>query len=107
VKESERIYFKWSKKKEYARWLYTADSEDLLKKMTAAAKPQFSDVKSQIPELVKTSHNDILNKTFQLFEFYQMSSKRQPDFAMLGRCLSLPKHRSIRLLNQFTWPPAP
>jgi Protein of unknown function (DUF4238) len=66
VKASERKYFKWSKKGELARWLHTSDSEELLKKMTAAAKPQFSDVKSQIPELSKTSHNDTLKKTFQL-----------------------------------------
>ena len=41
-----------------------------------------------------------------VFEFYQVSSNKQPDFAMLGRWLSLPKHRSIWLLNQSTWPPA-
>lgn len=65
VKASERKYFKWSKKGEFARWLYTPDSEEILQKMTAAAKPQFSDLKNQLPELVKTTHNDILKKTFQ------------------------------------------
>jgi transposase-like protein len=29
-----------------------------------------------------------------IFEFYQLSSKKQPDFAMLVGCLSLTLHRS-------------
>lgn len=64
-KAGTRKYFKWSKRGEFARWLHTPSSEEILQEMTTAAKPQFSDLKNQIPELVKTTHNDVLKKAFQ------------------------------------------
>jgi len=66
AKASERKYFKWKKRGEFAQWLHTSDSEELLKKLTTAVKPHFSDVKNQLPELAKTSHNNSLEKAFHL-----------------------------------------
>jgi hypothetical protein len=41
------------------------------------------------------------------FEFYQMSSKKQPGFEKLGGCLSHPRLLSTRLPRQCTWRPVP
>lgn len=40
------------------------------------------------------------------FEFYQGSSHRQPEAARVGRCLSLPPPRFVRLLAPCIWRPA-
>jgi hypothetical protein len=66
VKASESKYFTWSKKGEFARWLHTREAEKLLHQATAGADPPLSAVKGQIPELLKTSHNDNLRQMFQL-----------------------------------------